>query len=166
MHDQKSIYNIEEIIHIMNNIKTIQGILTEFLHKIAFVDIKGAVKNQSLHWYKWLNNLSKGNGACGKWLEALPTYEKFRMNPTPFRICLRHRMYLPTINFAHGTKCVCKDHPILDPYGHHLASGCFIGGHGSNTHYALVYFALWWFCDQKRREKYFCRHYSQSCIIR
>ncbi len=27
---------------------------------------------------------------------------------------------------------------MLDPYGHHLASGCFIGGHGSNTHYSLV----------------------------
>ena len=36
------------------------------------------------------------------------------------------------------SKCVCKDHPVLDPYGHHLASGCFIGGHGSNTHYSLV----------------------------
>ena len=32
----------------------------------------------------------------------------------------------------------CKDHPVLDQYGHHLASGCFIGGHGSNTHYSLV----------------------------
>ena len=84
------------------------------------------------------SQLSRDNGACGKWLETLPTYEKFRMNPTPFRICLRHRMYLPTINFAHGSKCVCKDHPVLDQYGHHLASGCFIGGHGSNTHYSLV----------------------------
>jgi hypothetical protein len=121
-----------------NNIKTVQGILTEFLHKIALVDIKTAVKNQSSHWYKWFINLSRGNGACGKWLEALPTYEKFRMNSIPFRICLRHRMFLPTINFAHGSKCVCKDHPVLDPYGHHLASGCFIGGHGSNTHYSLV----------------------------
>jgi hypothetical protein len=122
----------------VSNIKTVQGILTEYLHRIELADIKLAVKNQSIIWFKWITNLTRGNGACGKWLEALPTYEKFRMNSIAYRICLRHRMYLPTINFAHGSKCVCKDHPVLDPYGHHLASGCFIGGHGSNTHYSLV----------------------------
>jgi len=47
-------------------------------------------------------------------------------------------MYLPTINFSNGSRCVCKERPSLDPYGHHLASGCFIGGHGNNTHYNLV----------------------------
>ena len=47
-------------------------------------------------------------------------------------------MYLPTINFFNGSRCVCKERPSLDPYGHHLASGCFIGGHGNNTHYNLV----------------------------
>ena len=122
----------------ISNIKTVQGILTEYLHRLELADIKLAVKNQSIIWFKWITNLTRGNGACGKWLETLPTYEKFRMNSIAYRICLRHRMYLPTINFAHGSKCVCKDHPVLDPYGHHLASGCFIGGHGSNTHYSLV----------------------------
>ena len=122
----------------ITNSKTVQGILTEWLHKLSISDIKVAVKNKSPQWYKWFNNLTRGDGACGKWLESLPIYEKFRMNSMPFRICLRHRMFLPTINLAHGAKCVCKDHPVLDPYGHHLASGCFIGGYGSNTHYSLV----------------------------
>ena len=36
------------------------------------------------------------------------------MNSIAYRICLRHRMYLPTINFAHGSKCVCKDQPVLE----------------------------------------------------
>ena len=116
----------------ITNSKTVQGILTEWLHKLSISDIKVAVKNKSPQWYKWFNNLTRGDGACGKWLESLPIYEKFRMNCMPFRICLRHRMFLPTINLAHGAKCVCKDHPVLDPYGHHLASGCFIGGYGSN----------------------------------
>jgi len=118
--------------------KTLQGSLTDWLHKVSVDDIKATVKNKSAQWYKWMHNLTRGDGACGKWLETLPTYEKFRMNSIPFRICLRYRMFLPTINFSHGAKCICKDHPVLDPYGHHLASGCFIGGHGSNMHYGLV----------------------------
>ncbi len=32
-------------------------------------------------------------------------------------------------------RVMCKDHPVLDPYGHHLVSGCFIDGHGRNTHF-------------------------------
>ena len=122
----------------ITNTKTLQGILTEYLHKLSIGQIRSEIKAQSPQWYKWFHSLTRGDGACGKWLESLPTYEKFRMSSIPYRICLRYRMYLPTINFAHGSKCICKEHPVLDPYGHHLASGCFIGGHGSNTHYSLV----------------------------
>ena len=86
-------------------IQTVQGSLTDLLHPVDVDSIHASIKEKSLHWFKWIRNLTKGDGACSKWLEALPT---------------------------------CKDHPVLDPYGHHLASGCFIGGHGSDTHYSLV----------------------------
>ena len=119
-------------------VKSLQGSFTEWLHQSDVESIHNSVKVESLHWFKWVRNLTKGDGACGKWLEALPTYEKFRMTAIPYRICLRYRMYLPTINFSNGSRCICKERPVLDPYGHHLASGCFIGGHGSNTHYNLV----------------------------
>jgi hypothetical protein len=119
-------------------LKTLQGSLTEWLHQSDVETIHNSVKAESLHWFKWIRNLTKGDGACGKWLETLPTYEKFRMTSIPYRICLRYRMFLPTVNFSNGSRCICKERPALDPYGHHLASGCFIGGHGSNTHYNLV----------------------------
>jgi hypothetical protein len=92
--------------------------LTDWLHKVSVDDIKATVKNKSAQWYKWMHNLTRGDGACGKWLETLPTYEKFRMNSIPFRICLRYRMFLPTINFSHGAKCICKDHPFIKIRGY------------------------------------------------
>ena len=119
-------------------IKSLQGTLTDWLHQSDVETIHNSVKAESMHWFKWVRSLTKGDGACGKWLEALPTYEKFRMTAIPYRICLRYRMYLPTVNFSNGSHCICKERPVLDAYGHHLASGCFIGGHGSNTHYNLV----------------------------
>ena len=42
----------------VSNIKTVQGILTEYLHRIALADIKLAVKNQSIIWFKWITNLT------------------------------------------------------------------------------------------------------------
>jgi hypothetical protein len=47
---------------------------------------------ESVHWFRW----HKGHGGdsqAGHWLNVIPKYQKFYMDPLDFRTSLRHYLY-------------------------------------------------------------------------
>ena len=47
---------------------------------------------------------------------------------------LSYYLYFKVEKFVEGQICICRHHPTLDPYGHHLGTGCLNGGFTMNTH--------------------------------
>ncbi len=76
------------------------------------------------------------------WLEAIPYCPKFRIQSCEYRAALRLRMFLPMSKFAAGSTYICsksRGPPVLDPYGHHLTTGCSCGGYRHRLHDDIKY---------------------------
>ena len=129
---------VEDLLRIEGkNGSTVQNQLTKFRYKTFQNDVETDIRNESIHWYTW----HKGHGGesqAGHWLNMIPKFQKFYMDPLDFRTALRHYMYFKMEKFVEGQTCICRHHPTLDPFGHHLGSGCLNGGFTTNTHNDLV----------------------------
>ena len=111
---------------------SIQQQLYAQVESLQLSNTKEYLKDVNTHHLVWFNGLL--NNEAGKWLEALPVYEKFHMSPMEFRTSLRYRLFMKMANFVPGASCSCARHPVLDQYGHHLSTGCGVGAHTIATH--------------------------------
>jgi hypothetical protein len=87
----------------------------------------------------WFDSLRKENNIGGRWLEVSPKTDEYTFTPDAFRIALCYRLYLPIPPFIDGSRCSCKRRTHLDSLGHHLATGCGIGGTRHHTHDSIAY---------------------------
>jgi len=86
----------------------------------------------------WFDSLRKENNIGGRWLEVSPKTDEYTFTPDAFRIALCYRLYLPIPPFIDGSRCFCKRRTHLDSLGHHLATGCGIGGIRHHTHDSIA----------------------------
>jgi len=70
-------------------------------------------------------------------LDTIPTNIRLVMNSKEFRTALRSRLFLKQEDYREGSHCDCKDHPLLDKYGHHITY-CSKHGFCKQTHDSLV----------------------------
>ena len=134
-HPWKSVYDLLKIEGKVGS--TVQNQLTKYRFTKFRNAIEADIRNESIHWFTW----HKGHGGdsqAGHWLNVIPKYQKFYMDPLDFRTAIRHYMFFKVDKFVEGQTCICRHHPTLDPYGHHLGSGCLNGGFTINTHNDLV----------------------------
>ena len=82
----------------------------------------------------WIDSLRNDHSIGGRWLEVCPKTEQYKFTPDEFRTALRYRLYLNNPAYIEGSHCSCKPRPYVDPRGHHLATGCGIGGTRQQTH--------------------------------
>ena len=116
---------------------SIQHQLTKIKYITFCKEVEADIESESVHWFRW----HKGHGGdsqAGHWLNVIPKYQKFYMDPLDFRTSLRHYLYFNVEKFVEGQTCICRHHPTLDPYGHYLGTGCLNGGFTINTHNDLV----------------------------
>lgn len=93
----------------------------------------GEADPRHLHWF-----LSHQNEESGKFLEAVPQYPRLVMKPNVFRCSLRYRLFMHQENIIEGTVCNCSYKTIIDPFGHHLATGCGLENLRRETHDQIV----------------------------
>ena len=83
----------------------------------------------------WLTSLQGPH--AGAWLEAYPKSAAFTISNSDYQVMLGYRLRLKQSQIIPGSVCDCSGHPHLDPYGHHLITGCKKGGHRQRTHDAM-----------------------------
>ena len=88
------------------------------------------------HKTHWKNHWSEDSAA---WLTCIPKIPSFKMPPMTFRSALRYRLHIPASLHQAGIRCNCKSRKLLDPFGHHLATGCCKGGRKILTHDIVKY---------------------------
>ena len=119
---------------------TVQSQLTQKLVDKRMATLKqnleAAGDDGRLH-VAWLNSLQCEE--AGKWLEALPLYQRLTIPPRTFRTALRYRLFMRVENMVDGLRCNCARNPVLDARGHHLATGCGVEALRKGTHDALVH---------------------------
>jgi hypothetical protein len=91
--------------------------------------------NQPQHLV-WWENLQ--NPESGAWLKSIPKIPKFQMSNKDFSSALRYRCFFPISGINEGIRCNCANKPVVDKLGHHLATGCAIGGTRAKTHDGVV----------------------------
>jgi len=55
-------------------------------------EVEADIESESVHWFRW----HKGHGGdsqAGHWLNVIPKYQKFYLDPLDFRTSLRHYLY-------------------------------------------------------------------------
>jgi hypothetical protein len=87
----------------------------------------------------WFDSLRKDSNVGGRWLEVSPKTDEYTFTPDAFRVALCYRLYLVIPPFIDGSRCSCKRRSHLDPLGHHLATGCGVGGTRHHTHDAIAH---------------------------
>ena len=124
---------------------TVQQWLTELQAGARMKHLKEVVYANDKVALTWLVSLQCME--AGKWLDAVPKYAGFIMGNLEYRAALRYRMQLPAERSIPGLRCMCQlgqrngqnVHACVDVVGHHLASGCPIGGHRIATHNGVVH---------------------------
>ena len=71
---------------------TVQNQLSKFKYTRFRSAVEDDIRNESIHWFTW----HKGHGGdsqAGHWLNMIPKYQKFYMDPLDFRTAIRYYMF-------------------------------------------------------------------------
>ena len=96
-HPWKSVYDLLKIEGKVGS--TVQNQLTKYRFTKFRNAIEGDIRNESIHWFTW----HKGHGGdsqAGHWLNMIPKYQKFYMDPLDFRTAIRHYMFFKVDKFV------------------------------------------------------------------
>jgi hypothetical protein len=91
---------------------------------------------EDCHRLAWFTSLR--DSTAGKWLETCPKTDKFNLTNSQFVVSLRYRLMLDQPLICEGSKCSCIRRPLLDTFGHHLATACGKDGCRIATHDSIV----------------------------
>jgi hypothetical protein len=109
---------------------TVQETFTSWLMEARYQ--RFIAQQGSNNYTTWLTSIR--DDFAGKWLEALPKYEKFTFSDSQFQTATCYRLFLSQPSVQPGTRCDCQGHPYLDGKGHHLMTACSRGGARMQTH--------------------------------
>ena len=92
------------------------------------------IDTKQLGWYT-----SVSNDMASRWLNVSPKHKQFTFKSNVFNTLLRYRLFLPQRGVRPGLRCDCnssRTSPLLDPYCHHIITGCPKNGCGIKIHHA------------------------------
>jgi hypothetical protein len=119
--------------------KTFQEILSRLMRQTRTADFKTSLSTNSkeLAWYVSLADSKHGNP--GRWLECCPKSPALEFTPKQFIALMFYRFFLPSPCIIAGTRCSCKNSPVLDAHGVHLTTACGKDGFRHRTHDSVVH---------------------------
>jgi len=97
-------------------------------------NIESGLANSSKVDLQWF--VSQQTSAGSEWLKAIPKIPEYTMDDADFQVALQRRLHLPLSCIPPHTHCNCN-RVLVDPYGHHFATGCRVGGYRTETHDCL-----------------------------
>jgi hypothetical protein len=84
----------------------------------------------------WINSMSADEGMGSRWLSMSPKHSDSTFSPEQFKTSICYRLLLTIPTFIPGT--TCTSHKVtLDPYGHHISTGCNVKAATIITHNAV-----------------------------
>jgi hypothetical protein len=98
--------------------------------------LKTFLNEHDINHYNWF--IGTLNKEAGKWLEAIPTHAKLKMESCDYRTALRYRLHMQFENWSPDLICCCKWKTKIDKHGDHLAVGCGKLGVRFDVHDGLV----------------------------
>ena len=119
--------------------KTFQEILSRLMRQARTASFKTSISTNSkeLAWYVSLADSKNGNP--GRWLECCPKSPSLEFTPRQFIALMFYRFFLPSPCIIAGTRCSCKNSPILDAHGVHLTTACGKDGFRHRTHDTVIH---------------------------
>jgi hypothetical protein len=112
---------------------TVQHQLLGHLEKERKLLLEATLDPKHLAWWK-----SSVANESSKWIDIRPTGPAFVISNENFQTTLRYRAFLRALKHVDGLRCSCSSHPVLDPLGHHVSTGCGAGGYRIGTHNGVV----------------------------